>query len=325
MTSRVNQTCTATERPRSLLRGFVSLSLLLTLLVSPALAQVKVAKEIIEESVEAIVKRAGKEELEQLSAAGGRQLLKETLEKSAEEGGETLVKRATAYGIEHGPVAMRAIGRSPRTMVRALDDLQPSLRGPALRAVERQPEVLTGLVTKHGADALEAAAKHPGVGPTLGQKLGAEGLAASKNLTTDQAIVVARHADEVAALPPAQKTAFYQKLNKAPGAVADFLEKHPKTLLTAAGVTAFLAAKDDIMGPPTADPANPGGKRGGGLVYNIWQDTLGVVRKPVGMITTAIVVLVAGWVGIQLWGAWKRKALATQLAAAEMRAKADDT
>jgi hypothetical protein len=297
--------------------------LVAALLAPSTFAQVKVAKEIIEESVEAILKRAGKEELEQLTAAGGRQLLKETLEKSAEEGGETLVKRATAYGLEHGPVAMRAIGRSPQTMVRALDNLQPSLRGPAIRAVEREPQLLTNLVKQHGADALEAAAKHPGVGPTLGQKLGAEGLSVSKNLTTDQAIVVARHADEIAALPPAQKGAFFQKLNKAPGAVADFLEKHPKTLLTAAGVTAFLAAKDDLMSPPSADPS--GAKRGGGLVYNVWQDTLGVVRKPVGMITTAIVVLVAGWVGIQLWGSWKRKALATQLAEAEMRAKAEET
>jgi hypothetical protein len=296
--------------------------LVCALLPTPAGANApKVLKELIEESVESIFKRAGTQELEQLTAAGGRQLVKETLEKSANEGGEALVKRTTAYAIEHGPVALRAINRSPKPMVAALDNLQPSLRGQALRAVERQPDLLTPLVKQHGANALEAAAKHPGVGPTLGQKLGAEGLSASKNLTTDQAIVVARHADEIAALPPAQKSAFFQKLNKAPGAVADFLEKHPKTLLTAAGVTAFLAAKDDIIGPPTSDPANPGVKRGGGLVYNIWQDTLGVVKKPLGMVATALFALVAGWVGIQLWGAWKRKHLANQLAEAKMRGK----
>jgi hypothetical protein len=305
---------------RNIIRAAVALLLCASFAV-PALAQAKVAKEIIEESVELIFKRAGKEELEQLAEAGGRQLIRETLEKSAQEGGETLVKRATAYGLEHGPMAMRAIKRSPQTMVKALDNLQPSLRGPALRAVGREPELLTKLVQNHGAEALEVAAKHPGVGANLGNKLGSEGIAAAKNLTTDQAIVVARHADEIAALPAAERGVFYQRLGKAPGAVVDFLERHPKTLLTAAGVTAFIAAKDDIMGPPSNDPLNPGGKRGGGLVYNIWQDTLGVVKKPLGMVGTILVALVAGWAGIQLWGTWKRKHVAAQLAEAKMRSK----
>jgi hypothetical protein len=299
----------------------IAVALLCALIASPALAQAKVAKEVIEEAVELIFKRAGKQELEQLAEAGGRQLVRETLEKSAEEGGEALVKQSTKYGLEHGPLALRAIGRSPKQIVAALDNLQPALRGPALRAIEREPQLLTRLISQHGAQALEAAAKHPGVGAQLGEKLGGEGLSAAKNLTTDQAIVVARHADEIAALPAAERSAFYGKLNKAPGAVVDFLEKHPKTLLTAAGVTAFIAAKDDILGPPSGDPANPAAKRGGGLVYNVWQDTLGVVRKPLGMVTTVLVALVAGWAAIQLWGAWKRKHVANQLAEAKMRAK----
>jgi hypothetical protein len=293
--------------------------LLCALMAAPALAQAKVAGEVIEQAVELVFKRAGKQELEQIAEAGGKQLVRETLEKSAEEGGEALVKRSTVYAVEHGPLALRAIGRSPRAIVGALDELQPALRGPALRALEREPQLLTRLVSQHGAEALEAAARHPGVGAQLGEKLGGEGLSAARNLTTDQAIVVARHADEIAALPAAERGAFFGRLNRTPGAVVDFLEKHPKTLLTAAGVTAFLAAKDDILGPPSGDPSNPAGKRGGGLVYNVWQDTLGLVRKPLGMVTTVLVALVAGWASIQLWGVWRRKQVANQLAEAKLR------
>src|SRR5258708_3531031 len=88
----------------------------------------------VEQGVEQIFKRAGREGAEELTMTGGRIAVRETLERAAAEGGEGLVRKTTAYGIEQGPVALRAIGRSPAKMVGALDNLAAELRPAALRA-----------------------------------------------------------------------------------------------------------------------------------------------------------------------------------------------
>jgi hypothetical protein len=299
------------------MRSLPAIAVLMTLLVpSAASAQLaRPAKELVEEGIELVFRKASKEGAEELAKVGGRAAVRETLEKAAAEGGEGLVRRVTAYGLEHGPMGLRAIGRAPARMVAALDDLAPNLRGPALRAIEREPQVLLPLVERHGAKAMEAAVRHPGVGPTLGGKLGAEGLEASGHLTTDQAIVVARRADEIAALPGPQRSALMQALRgNAKGTVA-FLERHPKTLLTAAGVTAFIAAKDDLLQEPTV--AADGTVTGGGIVHRAWDGVFNVFRTPLGAIGTLLVVLVGGWVALRLWSTWRRLSLKHRVAASK--------
>jgi hypothetical protein len=298
--------------------------MLLALVAGAPLAQAQVAaatRGIVEEGIELIFKRAGKQSAEELSKLGGRAAVRETLERAASEGGEGLVRRTTAYGVEQGPIALRAIGRSPAKMVGALDNVAADLRPAALRAVEREPQLVTGLVERYGADALEAAAKQPGVGPVLGEKLGAEGLQAAKTLTTDQSIIVARHADEIAQLSPEARAGFFAKLRSNAAGVTGFLERHPKTLLTAGGVAVLLGAKDQILGP-VEETLGPDGAvigRREGLVLRVWHDVLGMLAKPIGWIATLMVGVAAIWAGMKVWVMWRRGRL--QVALAEGRGR----
>lgn len=298
--------------------------MLLALVAGAPLAHAQVAaatRGIVEEGIELIFKRAGTETAEELSKLGGRAAVRQTLERAASEGGEGLVRRATAYGVEQGPIALRVIGRSPAKMVGALDNVAPELRTAALRAVEREPQLVTKLVERYGGEALEAAAKQPGVGPLLGEKLGAEGLQAAKTLTTDQSIIVARHADEIAKLPPETRAGFFAKLRSNAAGVTSFLERHPKTLLTAGGVAVLLGAKDQILGP-VEETIGPGGVVTGrreGLVMRAWHDVLGVLAKPIGWIATMLVGLAVVWAGLKVWAMWRRRQLQVVVAEAKAR------
>lgn len=293
---------------RTLQLAIVVTALAATALSPRASAQVAgtVAREVIDEAAELILRRSAGSATaaRELAEAGGRAGVREVLDKAATEGGEGLVRKVAAYGAEHGPSALRAINGSPAKMVAALDNLSPGLRPAAIRAVGREPQALTGLVNKFGSEALETAARHPGVGTAIGEKLGAEGLSAARSLTTDQAIVVARHADEIAKLPPAQRAGVLAKLKTDGARVVSFLEKHPKTLLTAGGVAVLLGAKDEILGP--GDPATG---RPQGLVHRIWQDTLGVMKRPIGWIGLAIGAVAAVWAVSKSWVILKRRRL----------------
>ena len=305
-------------------RWSMVVGMLSALVAGAPLAQAQVAaatRGIVEEGIELIFKRAGKQSAEELSKLGGRAAVRETLERAASEGGEGLVKRTTAYGIEQGPIALRVIGRSPAKMVGALDNVAADLRPAALRAVEREPQLVTGLVERYGADALEAAAKQPGVGSVLGEKLGAEGLQAAKTLTTDQSIIVARHADEIAKLPPAERAGFFAKLKSNAAGVTGFLERHPKTLLTAAGVAVVLGAKDEILGPggETVGPDGAVIGRREGLVLRVWHDVLGLLARPIGWIATLLVGVAAMWAGLKVWAMWRKRRV--EVALAELRAR----
>lgn len=292
-------------------RWTMVIAMLLALMAGGPLARAQVAaaaRGIVEQGVEMIFKNAGRDAAEELAKSGGRVAVRETLERAAADGGENLVRKTTAYGIEQGPIALRAIGRSPARMVGALDNLAAELRPAALRAMERDPQALAGLVERYGAQALEAAAKQPGVGTVLGEKLGGEGLAAARSLTTDQAIVVARHADEIAKLPAQEQASFFARLRSNATGVTGFLERHPKTLLTAAGVAVILGAKDEILGP--GDGTDATGRligRPEGLVPRIWHDVLGLLTRPIAAISALVVGVAAFWAGLKIWGMWRRR------------------
>ncbi|HEY7115792.1 MAG TPA: hypothetical protein VH475_04345, partial [Tepidisphaeraceae bacterium] len=265
----------------------------------------------VEEAVELVFRKAGSSAARELAEAGGRAGVQQVMEKAAAEGGEGLVRKVAQYGVEEGPVALRVIERSPAKMVRALDDVAADLRPAALRAVEREPQ-LVGLVNRYGGEALEVATKHPGVGGVLGEKLGQEGLDAARTLTTDQAIVVARHADEIGKLPTAERAGLFARLKTNAAGVVDFLEKHPKSLLTAGGVAVLLGAKDEILGPGDAGGNGAPGRKPG-FVYRVWGDLLGVLARPIGFIGTAIGVVAAAWAVSKVWIIAKRRRIEARL------------
>jgi hypothetical protein len=221
-----------------------------SLLLAPALclAQGRVVIEGGEALVKQMVKRGGATAAREVAEMGGDVAVRETLERAAREGGEQLAARVSRYALAEGPVALRAVRQSPARMVAALDEMPQNLVRPALSAAAREPDTLVRLVASHGAGALETAARHPGVGSKLITTFGDDGLRVGRSLTTDEAVVVARHADEIAKLSTAERSGVMQALSKSPARVVGYLERHPKVLLTTAGVVTVIAMKDEIIG-----------------------------------------------------------------------------
>lgn len=236
---------------------FVLATLMPAMLVGAVSGQVSQATEAAaEEMIHLMLHEGGSAVASELIELGGETAVRALLQRAAREGGGGLVDRVVQYGSCYGPPALKAIEPSPSRMIRALDRLPPDLIQPAIRAAARDPELTSRLVSASGDGALEVMARLPGVGSALVEKLGEDGLRMSNHLTTDQAVALARHAEDVASLPSAQRNQLLDAMAKAPAQVLDFLESHPKALLTAGGVSAFIAAKENILGRANQSSVN---------------------------------------------------------------------
>lgn len=301
----------ATRRRLGRLVAVISLMFIATVTPPRALAQAQVVREAVQEATEQLFKQTGRQGLEELGQMGGKTAVREILEQSSREGGDQLVRKVTQYGIEDGPVALRAIGRSPAKMVEALDGLPAGLRGPGLRAVDRDPQLMTQLVNKYGSGAMEVAARHPGVGEKLAQSLGEDGISLGRKLTTDQSIVAARYADDIAHLPPAERSGVLGALGRSPAKVLDYLEAHPRTLRTAAGVAIVMAVKDDILGDKGTTLVRPDGTlvttvAHPGLIERLFPSASKAASTPIALIAGAIAIGILGWFAVHLWSKWRR-------------------
>jgi hypothetical protein len=287
---------------------------LLVVLIAPVAthAQVVIAREVVEEAAEQIFRQAGREGLEELTEMGGRVVIRDLLERSASEGGEALVKKVVQYGIEDGPIALRAISGAPKAMVEALDGLAPELRSSALRAIDRDPKVMIDLVKRFGTGAAEVAARQPGTGEILIQKLGVDGIRLGRHLSTDDAVIVTRHADEIAGLRPTDRVAVLESILRSPERALTYLETHPKVLATAAGVSLFLATKDELLGDKGSSVVLNNGKMvtipsHPGLLERLTSIGAGVTREPVALIGYVVAAGIGGWFAIHLLGKWQRQ------------------
>lgn len=293
------------------MKRFVLILIATLMFVGPpriAMGQVSQATEAAaKELITVMLREGGQEVASELTELGGQAAVDALLQRAAREGGETLVERVTQYGGHYGPSALKTIELSPSQMVRALDRIPPDLILPAIQAAAREPQLLSQLVSAYGEQVLEVAARQPGVGADLIENLGKDGIRLGNLLTTDQAVMLARHADDIAALPMAQRSQLMDAMMKAPARVLDYLEMHPKVLLTAGGVSAFIAAKDNILGNairPIGRQASPQG-----LVERVIT-RLG--SKFVGPATAGVVAIVVGicaYLIIQLRSVWKLSAV----------------
>lgn len=294
---------------------------------SQAFAQGAVVRKATEEIVEAVAKRGGREAVEEFATFGGERAVRELLEQAMKEGGEDLVARAARYGTEFGIDALRVMQRSPKLWVESLERLPGELVGPALRAGAREPVLLTRLLAQHGDEVLELAAKHPGVGAQLADKLGPAGIQAGRSLTTDQAIALTRHADDIAKLPPGPRGQIMDKLGRSPGAVLGFLEKHPRILLTTAGVGLVLAVKDDFMGEGGDRIIQPDGtiiEPAASFGERVIDQFTTKFREPIWMIIGIVGLLLLGWGGMQLWHMHTMKRIKQAIAASKVRIAPQD-
>lgn len=204
---------------------------------------------------------------------------------------EAVIKRMAAKELAEvgGSAAVREVITQAATarVAQSLSQLPDDLVQAAVRAVGREPELIGKLVAQHGDDALIIAAKHPGVGTSIAEKLGKEGIDLAKQLPTSDAVRLARAADELATIAPAQRAAVFTKLQRTGGKALDYIERHPRILATSAGVAVFLAVKDDLLGTKDAP----------GFIERITAKTLGMFRNPLSILLIAIAALIFARVG----------------------------
>lgn len=272
------------------------------------LAQARPIATAAKELAETLARQGGREAAQELAEIGGETAVRELLEAAAREGGESLVERTTQYAIAHGPLAVKALRPSPARMLTALNDLPPQLVKPALYAAARQPQVITKIVTEFGEGALEVAARHPGVGTRLVTSFGDDGIRVGRALSTDEAVTLARHADDIAALAPAQRSAVLSKIASSPKVVLEFLEKHPRILTTTAGVGTVLALKDQIVGTSeivTGPDGRPVAVAKPGIIERMLTQERNPVRLGLRLLVLILACALAGWALIRLWGTWR--------------------
>lgn len=264
---------------------------LLLLLATPSrvLAQTApAARALARELAESLGQRGARE----FAEAGGEAAARATLEKAAQEGGESLAREIAAHAQRHGAQALRAFSEAPAAMAQAMRAVPAELSEAAMRAAAREPQIIGQLVARHGDDVLVAAAKHPGVGTDIAAKLGKEGAAVARNLSTPEAIRLARLGDDLARLPAADRAGLLSRIGRAPGRVLDYLEKHPIVFTSAAATAAYLGtaylAIDRLLGSADA----PG----------FLERMAGAFKTPVALILAAIAALIAARA---FW--WRRK------------------
>lgn len=288
------------------------LSVILCLLAAQSV-NANVITKGVREIAEAIAKKGGKEAAQELAEFGGKQKIQEVLEKAAKEGGDELVEKVIRYGRKYGLSAVKTIDNAPALYVKALDGIPETLVERALWAAQREPAVMTRLLSQHGSDALQIAARYRGVGTYIVATLGDDGIRMARHLSENQAVILARHADDIAGLPSAQKGQVVEAILAAPGRLIDYMEKHPKVFMTAAGITTLVALKDDVLGKDEEITINPDGStttRKRGFVERI----LDMFQKPISAVLVVLAVIVGCWGAVKIWGSYRRERVKVALA-----------
>ncbi len=271
------------------------------------------AKAVARQITEVLTRRAGREGAEtlarELAEIGGETAVRETVERIAREGGEEALKRASSLVERHGFDAVRMLrsvspAQAP-TILRAVDELPAELAPAALRALARPAEgqALAGLTVRFGPEALEAAARHPGVGATMLGRLGPEGMPVVRAASTEQAVSVLRHADDIAALPTVERARVLKLLASQPAKAASFLDAHPKFFLIG-GAGAILAANADRIFDGSAEIViGPDGKAT--LVERAGFLERAVIAPALHWLLPVLAGILALWGAVKIWGVWR--------------------
>ena len=168
--------------------------------------------------------------------------------------------------------------------------------------------------------------QHRGVGLFFVRSFGDEGVELASKMTTDQAIVVARHADEIGKLPAAQKAGLLGMLKgnsqEMVAFMGRFVEANPgKVLFSVAATTVILAEPERILGgdeivfDADGNPvlisksgfADRAMEAGGEVASHVSTNYL----RPVYLTVMAFVgVFVVIWGSLKYWAFRKMKAIA---------------
>jgi len=269
-------------------------------------------------------KESAGEAAEWVTKKGGREMAEKLSQKAASEGGEATVERVAGLAGKYGPDAVRGLDNvaTLRPVLGAIDELPASQIGPALsRLAAGVPgKELGEAVTRFGSGALRAELKHPGVGVRFANSLGDDGIVLAQKLTTDQAIAIGRHVDDIAKLPAVQRGAVLEMMSTQTDRFVSFIGSFVKanpgvTLFTAASTGIILANKDAILGGDEivfdAD-GNPTIVSKSGLLERASSRLTTEVGErfvsPTLRVALALAAtIIAIYSGIKLHGMWKRQ------------------
>lgn len=285
---------------------------------SIATAQTTVLREGAERLLQATARffgKAGAREIgEELAEYGGETFVRNLAQRLAREGGEEALEKVVALTGKYGPDVLRAVDNapSPTTLLRALDDIPTDQVGPAIKRLSAgsQGKTLATLVERHGTHVLRTEIAHPGVGVRLVQNLGDDGIRLSRRLGREEAITVARHAEDIASLPSDQKSnvlrLLYEDTKRMVEFMGRFVERNPgKTLFTAATTTIVLANAERVLGGDDIiidKDGNPQVVSKPGLLGRTATDLL---RPILNVLLPLIAVGASAWIGIKLWFAYR--------------------
>ena len=237
----------------------VAVTVVSTLIVIPT-AHASVGGEIIKAIGRYLAKEAGEEATEQavkqMTRQVGEKLIARTAQRVVHEGGEKSLMEVGELVAKHGPDVVRALGNAPDAPVlKLLKELPAEEIGKAasrLASGSTGKEIAT-LGTKVGVVALRAEGKHPGIGVRFARALGSDGAELSLRLTSDQAVQIGRHVDDMAQLPATQQSKLMSMISsnadRFAAFVGRFVEKNPgKVLFTAVSTPIILANSAAIFG-----------------------------------------------------------------------------
>lgn len=274
----------------------------------------KPVQELAETISRTILKSGGRNAAEKLAAIGGEVGVRRIVERALREGGEDTVNTLVRLSREHGVSALHAADNAvniPR-LVMAVDELPRTAVGSALRRLGAGAEgqALARIVDRHGIAALRAEVAHPGIGGRLVSTLGTDSAPLVGRLSTDHAVGLARHADDIHRLPATQQDGVLRILRQDAERMAAFmgrfLERNPGIVLfTGAATTIILANSERILGGDDLvfdGEGNPVLLPRQGTVERILAPTVNTVLwfvLPLLSLGTTI------WLAVKIWYLWQ--------------------
>lgn len=257
---------------------------------APLLAQGGAVVRAAEELGEVLLRKGGSEAATELAKVGGQKAVQELMEQAMKEGGEALMKQTTQMVEKHGILALKALHGAPGVVVKAVDGIPAELAENGLRALASQPAAMQAMVKEFGSTALETAAKHPGLAGPVSGSLGREGLDIARQVTTQEATLLARHADDIAKLPAAERSAVMDLIKRSPGKVLSWMERHPKLLMAGSATTAVVLARKELFG----EGDTPGFfERAGGALYETF-------KAPINIAVAALCGIIVLWAALRM-------------------------
>lgn len=280
--------------------------------------QAAVARKPAQEALEALrnfLGRGGAGELgDELAKLGGETTVRRIAERAVREGGDDALDLLVRVTRAHGPDALRAADNVVNipAVLRAVDELPTEMAVPALRrlAAGAEGRVLADTVSRMGSRALRAEVRHPGVGGHLARHLGDDGVEIALRSSPSQAIMVARHADDIARLPETQKAGILRILRedfeRFAKFMGEFVAANPgKTLFTVGATPIIIANRDRLFGGEgemgVDENGNPVFVPKTGMVERVVERTIASpLRRGLEQFINLAVIAASIWLAIKL-------------------------